>query len=129
MTRRPELHAVTSAQRDENLSHDRRCILVVETSQVPPLAMQGVSGAVATIIKFPDLDGALLARLQPDIVVAPLIGDRFDILDLAVELDRLGYRGALRAVTRPLPNADLVRREIAAQCPRIDFALIELPLV
>lgn len=129
MTRHPDSHAVTLAHRDEHPLRDRRRILVVETSQVPALALQGVSGAVVTIIKFPDLDGALLARRQPDIVVAPLIGDRFDILDLAGELDRLGYRGALRAVTRPLPNADLVRREIAAQCPRIDFALIELPLV
>jgi len=125
MVRHPAPHAGAppGAQAPKN-----RRILVVEPSQSLPLALRNLSGAMVTIVKFPTIDRALLDRVQPDMVISALISGQFDILDLAAHLLGLGYRGALRAITPPVPNARLIRAEVAAIWPDLDFALIELPL-
>lgn len=105
-----------------------RRILVVEPSQALPLALRNLSGAMVTIVKFPTIDHALLDRVQPDVVISALISAQFDILDLAAHLKALGYAGALRAITPPVPNARLIRTEVAHLWPELDFGLIELPL-
>lgn len=105
-----------------------RRILVVEPSQALPLALRNLSGAMVTIVKFPTIDRALLERVQPDVVISALISAQFDILDLAAHLKGLGYTGALRAITPPVPNARLIRAEVAQLWPDLDFGLIELPL-
>ena len=55
------------------------------------------------------------------------IPEDFDITDLAAHLVRLGYDGALRAYTRPLPAPHVVAAEFKADWPKLDFDLIELP--
>jgi hypothetical protein len=75
------------------------------------------------------LSAALLARLAPDRILAPLIAPGWDILDLAARLDQLGWHGRLVARTVPLPRADLVLAEIRALHPGLDVTLqpIEVP--
>ncbi|WP_372839683.1 hypothetical protein [Phaeovulum sp.] len=75
---------------------------------------------------FAMVDGELLARLGPDVVLAPLMTSSFDVLDLALRLVTLGYRGTLRAVTRKIPNPRLVEHEIASAYPELSFELIVL---
>ena len=77
-----------------------------------------------------DLNRALLRRLSPDLVLAPLSTPAFDAFEVARRLARAGYRGPFRAVTLPLPHPDLVRDEVAAVAPDLDFDLvvIERPL-
>jgi hypothetical protein len=75
--------------------------------------------------RFDTLDAALLARVAPDLVLAPLIAAQFDILDLVPALDRMGYRGPVVIQTRPLPRADLVLGEIRALFPAQRLCLME----
>lgn len=82
------------------------------------------AGAALVLTRFAMLDATLMARVMPDLVIAPLFGSGFDILDLAQRLVMLGYRGPLRALTAALPDPDAVAREVRGHCKGIDFGLI-----
>ena len=77
-----------------------------------------------TYADFVEVTDALLANLRPDVVLSPLLSGRFDCIDLAQLLLRLGFTGRYRAMTPPLPNPDIVRREIRSLCPGLDFDLL-----
>jgi len=100
---------------------------VVEPSQSLPLALRGISGAAITIVPLAAVDAALLARTVPDVVISPLLCPEHDILDLARLLDALGYRGALRAYSAPLPNPRLILAEVRQIWQGGDFDILELP--
>ena len=70
------------------------------------------------------LDTALLTRLRPDVIVAPLMTPRWDILDLARVLTDAGFAGRVLIQSGPLPRRDMVLGEIRAAFPRlgVDFA-------
>lgn len=88
------------------------------------LARMPDPGAALVLTRFATLDATLLARVMPDLVLAPLFGPGFDILDLAQRLTLLGYRGPLRALASALPDPEAVAREVRGHCLGIDFALI-----
>jgi len=113
------------AQGDSTLSGRR--ILVVEPSQSLPLALRGVSGVAITIVPLAAIDATLIARTVPDVVLSPLVCPEHDILDLARLLDALGYRGALRAYSAPLPNPRLILSEVRQIWRGGDFDILELP--
>lgn len=73
---------------------------------------------------FAELDADLLRAARPDMVVSALIGDGFDAMDVARRLMQLGYAGPYRALSPPLPRPDLVRAEIRAAAPALDFDLV-----
>jgi hypothetical protein len=73
---------------------------------------------------FEELDEGILAIHEPDIVVSPVMTRGFDCIDVAKLLTDLGYRGAYRSVTPGLPNPEIVRREVRALCPGIDFRIV-----
>lgn len=100
----------------------RRC-LVVELGPAM-LARMPDPGAALVLARFATIDATLMARVMPDLVLAPLFGSGFDILDLAQRLVMLGYRGPLRALTAALPDPDAVAREVRGHCKGIDFGLI-----
>lgn len=62
----------------------------------------------------------------PDLVLSPLLTPEFDALDLARMLTQTGYRGRYLALVDRLPSANLIRREVAAQSPSINFDVIVL---
>ncbi|MCB1400109.1 MAG: hypothetical protein KDJ82_09675 [Rhodobacteraceae bacterium] len=103
-----------------------RRILVVETTQSLPLALQGTTGTQVTVARYAEITRKFLDDLCPDIVIAPLIAQDHDILDLALLLRNTGFAGALRAFTRPLPNSAIIRAEVASIYPHLDFDVIEL---
>ena len=82
------------------------------------------SGRVS-VVALDRLDNALLARMQPDLVLSPLVSSRFDCMDLAQFLSDAGYDGAYRAISPRLPQPGVVRRELWAMCPGLNFDLIE----
>lgn len=104
-----------------------RRILVVEPSQSLPLALRGVSGLAITIVPLAAIDATLIAQTMPDLVLSPLVCPEHDILDLARLLDALGYCGALRAYTAPLPNTRLILSEVRQIWRGGDFDILELP--
>lgn len=110
-----------------SLSLTGRRILVVDPSQALPRALRGVQGATITITQIALLDMALVARVRPDVVLAPLFSSNHDILDLARLLDRVGYRGPLRAYSAPLPNTALVCAEVRQIWGERDFDILEIP--
>ena len=66
-------------------------------------------------------DAQILLKTQPDVVLSPLFGAQFDAMDLASRLQTVGYRGRYRALAKSLPKPAIVRREVAAVAPDIDF--------
>ena len=77
-------------------------------------------------VEFRELNEELLEELTPDIVLSPLLCSSFDCMDLAQALDALGFRGRYRAMSAQVPQPDLIRREVRACCPRLDFDLVSI---
>ncbi len=102
-------------------------MLIVGANSALPRALEQVAGATVILVRFSAIDRSLLDTVRPNVVLAPLFSNDFDITDLAAHLVRLGYDGALRAYTRPLPAPHVVAAEFKADWPKLDFDLIELP--
>ncbi len=66
----------------------------------------------------------LMNRLCPTVVISPALSHRFDCIDLAQILHKIGFNGRYRAVSTELPNPEMVRREIGYLCPGLDFAVL-----
>lgn len=71
------------------------------------------------------LTADMIAAVRPDAVIGPLITSDWDIVDLGQTLETLGYAGDLYALTRPLPRAELVIREVSALCRSLKVRLLE----
>ena len=76
------------------------------------------------LVPLGELNEAALVLHRPRLILCPLVTARFDCMDVAGVLAELGHRGPLRAVTRKLPNPDVVRREVRGHFAEIDFDLI-----
>lgn len=76
--------------------------------------------------EFHEVTGALLNTVAPRYVLSPLLSRSFDCIDLAQLLVQEGYRGRYRAVATRLPDPGIIRREIRALCPELDFDVITL---
>lgn len=104
---------------------EARTVLVVEAPGALRLlgdtpARQGV---VMTQLRM--LNARMLAQIAPDAVIGPLIANGWDSLDLAIALEEMGYRGNFHILSRPLPRAELVLREVRACCPKLSITLVE----
>jgi len=73
-----------------------------------------------------DLTAEFISAYQPDIILSPLMTSQFDVLELAIKLDRLNFEGRFRAITSPLPDPYMILREVRFECPALDFDLIVL---
>jgi hypothetical protein len=62
----------------------------------------------------------------PVLILSLLVTPGFDALDLARLLSENGYRGRYLALVDRLPNPTLIRREVAAQSPGVNFDVIIL---
>jgi hypothetical protein len=72
---------------------------------------------------FCDVTAEMLAEVRPDVVISALFAPDFDVLDLARKLVDLGFKGRYRALSAALPNPSVIRTEVAAAAPGIDFDL------
>lgn len=76
------------------------------------------------IIASPEaLDWALIARHEPGLILSPLMMGRLDVLDIALMLAGLEYRGKYRVVTCALPRPDVVNRDVLRATPALDFGI------
>ncbi len=76
----------------------------------------GLAAGSLAATGFDHLDAPLLDRMRPDLVLAPLLGDGFDILDVAQALTGLRYAGKLMAISPRLPNPRGVLAELRGHC-------------
>ncbi|MGO4854853.1 hypothetical protein [Phaeovulum sp. W22_SRMD_FR3] len=104
----------------------RRRVLVIEPILKLPAALRGVTGASVTLITFAELDRFVLERYHPDVVLAPLMTARYDILDVLQRLHELKFRGSLRAIAPTMPNLMMIRSELRAKARGLDFEVLEI---
>ncbi len=76
--------------------------------------------------EYVDVTVAFIEDLAPDFIFSPLVSRNFDLIDLAVLLEKIGYKGAVRALIPALPNPQYILSEIMALCPNLDVDLIEI---
>ncbi|MFN3953036.1 MAG: hypothetical protein ACK4LQ_01195 [Pararhodobacter sp.] len=106
--------------------HALRTVLVVEAPGALSLLQPAPGRQSVVITQYGMLRTAMLAQIRPDAVIGPLIRGGWDILDLGEALEACGYAGPLFILSRPLPRAELVLRELGAVCPRLSIRLIEI---
>lgn len=73
------------------------------------------------------LTAELLDTVNPDLILSPLWGDAFDVIDVAQQLVALGYRGRYRAVSENMPDVAMIINEVRTQAEGLDFDLLALP--
>lgn len=104
---------------------DRRVLAIdLAAGQIDPLMRPPPRACV--FARFRQLTSDFLSLVAPDIIVAPLFGPDFDVLDLAERLAAYGFAGRLLALTTPLPCPEAVRAEVCSHAGRLSFDLVFL---
>lgn len=98
-----------------------RRVLLIDLPADMVAAIPEVSRMDQLSARYKEVDINLVARHNPALVLAPLVGTGFDILDVGALLLRCGYLGPLRALTAPLPNLQSIRAEVRSHCVGLDF--------
>ncbi|KQB98536.1 hypothetical protein AL073_04095 [Loktanella sp. 1ANDIMAR09] len=73
------------------------------------------------------LTAELLDAVNPDLILSPLWGDAFDVIDVAQQLVGLGYQGRYRAISENMPDVAMILKEVRTQAEGLDFDLLSLP--
>lgn len=76
--------------------------------------------------RFHEIGSDLIDLHAPDLVLAPVVGPDFDCFDLAAALVEAGFHGRFRAAAQRLPDPAMVRREVAAAFPALNFDVLVL---
>ncbi|MEM7490032.1 MAG: hypothetical protein AAF390_13010, partial [Pseudomonadota bacterium] len=84
----------------------------------------GALGRSAAVAGFADLTRDRLWSVM--VVLSPLITLEFDAVEMAAHLDELDFHGRYYAYGGAVPNADLIRQEVAAVAPDISFEIITI---
>lgn len=77
--------------------------------------------------QFENVGLQLLNSFDPEIVLAPLIAPRWDVMDLAALLTEARFGGLLLARSRGLPSVDMVLGEIRDMFPDIEVRIQIVP--
>lgn len=84
-----------------------------------PMPLTGV-----THVRFAGLTAALMDRLRPSHVIAPLFSPDHDATAVIERLGELGYSGRITILAPPLPRPALVERELRALGPGARLTLV-----
>ena len=68
-----------------------------------------------------------MALTQASLVLSPLFMRGADAVDIAIRLIDSGFAGCYRAISMSMPNPGMVRDEVRAVAPELDFDLISFP--
>lgn len=83
-------------------------------------------GVLADSTQRIELDGLNDDRLlNAMVVLSPVVGTKFDAIDLATRLQAQGYRGRYIAFAAFLPDQSVVSREVAEVAPDLSFDIVE----
>jgi hypothetical protein len=117
---REDASAKNTSQRVLAVSLSEDALTVLPRNVMPP-------GSYIRKISYDALpEERLSGPVAPALVLSPLLTPVFDALDLARMLTQNGYRGRYLALVDKLPSANLIRREVAAQSPDLNFDVIVL---
>ena len=78
-------------------------------------------------LEFDEFSEDALQAQQPDVVLSPLVTDVFDAFQVISVLAMAQFKGRYRAVAPRLPNIEMIRGEVQAQAPEIDFDIVVMP--
>ena len=120
----------TSTDRNAEAGTNARTVLTVslarETLDFLPRNVLEPHSYVASVT-YDELDSMSFAGPKaPALVLSPLLTPVFDAIDLARYLSQRGYRGRYLALVDRLPSANLIRREVEAQSPDLNFDVVVL---
>ena len=101
-----------------------RSVLLVDASDAMRFLGARPNRQSVVLTRMRHLTPAMLSSTNPDAIIAPLMAADWDIVDLGLMLEAMGYRGDLFALSRPLPHAELILRELTAICPRLSVHLL-----
>lgn len=80
-----------------------------------------------TYVDFDQLSEDTITTIRPDVVLSPLVTDGFDAYQVTRFLASVAYEGRYRAISQVLPNLQMIRNEIRAVGPAIDFDIVIMP--
>ncbi len=83
-------------------------------------------GTLCVHLEFDELRDSALAIHDPQLIFSPVVAKGFDCIDVAARLSELNFAGAYRALTHRLPNPDIVKREVRAVFPELDFDVLTI---
>jgi len=78
-------------------------------------------------VELADVTASFILRHAPEIILSPLVGDDFDVLDVARRLHSAGFAGRYRAIAPEVPNVNIIRKEVTAVAPDLDFDVLVMP--
>jgi hypothetical protein len=110
-------------------THSRTVLAVALASQALDLLPRNVLEPHSYIarVSYDELDSVVFSGPEaPALVLSPLLTPIFDAIDLARYLSQRGYRGRYLALVERLPSANLIRREVEAQSPDLNFDVVVL---
>lgn len=73
------------------------------------------------------LTATILDDAAPTMIFSPLVGDDFDVMDVVEQLSDVGFSGQYRVIADALPNPEMIRKEVRAVAPDLDFDLLMMP--
>jgi hypothetical protein len=121
---RPARHDAAAGTAPAGLGAGGASVLAVDLVAGDIDALLTPPPRACVFVRFAKLTPDFLALAAPDVVVAPLFGPDFDILDLADRLAEAAFAGRLYALTAPLPRPDAVRAEVLNHAPGLAFDLV-----
>lgn len=77
-------------------------------------------------VGYEELTAESLAQISPDIVLSALLGDNFDVIDLARKLESFDFEGRYRALASGVPEPKLIVGEVNQHAPALDFDILVL---
>jgi hypothetical protein len=87
-----------------------------------PAACRRAESIVA--LPWARLSAAVVAEIAPGLVIAPLMADGFDFLDIGARLRAANYAGPVHVLAPPLPDPAAVLRELGCQFPGLDLTIL-----
>lgn len=101
-------------------------LLVIDAMRLLPGATLADRAGSVVVSRLPSIDRTFIDRVAPDIVVAPLFGASFDIIDLVTRLTESGYAGRVVALSGWLPDPETVAEEIRAGAGRMQVEVFAM---
>jgi hypothetical protein len=123
------LNAAQYGRDTDGDTHSRTVLAVALAPQaldlLPPNVLEPHSYIAR--VTYDELDSVTFSGSRaPALVLSPLLTPMFDAIDLARYLSQRGYRGRYLALVERLPSANLIRREVEAQSPDLNFDVVVL---
>ncbi|MFN0115761.1 MAG: hypothetical protein ACKVPY_13905 [Paracoccaceae bacterium] len=100
--------------------------MAVDAAPILPFDLLTDGRGLVVHARFGGLNGALIDKVRPDCVAAPLVGNGFDALDVIQRLNAAGFCGILYVLTSPIPELAAIVSEIGAFGAAFDVVIAEI---